>query len=870
MRFSIALIVVGFSLQLFSQTKPPTYKTYFEEGSFLLIENNEEGALKNFKTAYRLDSSSANINYMLGICYLLSHNEKSKAEYHLERAVKQISNTYKADVSTETAAPPLAHFFYGQALHVNYKFDEAMKQYGEFNKFVDPKDTEYLKMLEKEEATTTLAKTMVANPINVMITNLGDSVNSQYPEYSPVLSADEKTLIFTTRRPTSTGGQKTPDSLYFEDIVVCQKDENGVWSRPTSLSENVNSIGHEASINLTPDGQTLIVFKDNNGNGDIYYTTFDGNAWSTLREFGSNVNTEFWESHACLSADGTVLFFASDRPGGYGGKDIYRCVKLPNGEWSKALNMGSNINSEYDEDGAFIHPDGQTFFFSTNGYKNMGGYDIMFATLNEDNKFSNATNIGYPVNTTDDDIFYVTSPDGKRSYFSSAKKDGYGEKDIYRITIAEPKEKFLALFKGRLIPAEGEVLPDHIAIVVRDKETNEIIGNYRPRIENGTFSTILPPGREYNFSYRTESGEEFYNEDVSVNRDQSYQEIRREVNLEPITLVGKIKVKQQHITLNTKVIHSRKSKKPILKAKITLECVGAENQTFESDSSGSYNGVVLDFDKKYIVYAEFGSRKTAPVEISTHGEKYAKVINQQLYLYGKSEKYSTKELLLDIVVKNPKNNKTVAGAQIVLTSSDGQKSELKTDASGQVKNIPLDPETRYYIQATKNNYSSEKENLNTGTLNEGKHYTKEVLLSMEEDSAAGAGIGLGLPCAYPDTQYEIYFKYNRNKKDTSDACWENFINKVTELSKKKNLTILINASASKVPTRTFKNNKQLAASRATKLKNQIIEDVKAKGGNTARLKFSTSSIVGGPKYRGDAMLGMKKYEVHQYSKAKIK
>jgi tetratricopeptide (TPR) repeat protein len=457
----ILLPLLCFIIKVSAQTevKIPTYKSYFEEGSYLLVENDPVGALRNFEIAYQMDSSSANINYMLGICYLQSAMKKTKAEYHLAKAVQNISNSYKADMASEKAAPPLAYYFYGQALHVNYKFDEALKQFGEFNRYVDPKDKEYLKMLEKEVATSTLAKKMIADPINVLITNLGENINSEFPEYSPVLNADENILIYTTRRPSSTGAQKTPEGEYFEDIVVSYKDESGNWSPPKSLSENVNSMGHEASINLSPDGQILIVFKDNSGNGDIYYTSFDGTQWSTLNEFGSNVNTEFWESHACLNADGTVLFFASDRPGGFGGKDIYRCVKLPNGQWSKALNMGENINSEYDEDGAFIHPDGQTFFYSTNGYKTMGGYDIMYATLNEDNKFSNATNIGYPINTTDDDIFYVTSPDGKRGYFSSAKKDGYGKNDIYKITIAEPREKFLALFKGRLIPAEGEVYP---------------------------------------------------------------------------------------------------------------------------------------------------------------------------------------------------------------------------------------------------------------------------------------------------------------------------------------------------------------------------------------------------------------------------
>ncbi|HQQ94740.1 MAG TPA: hypothetical protein PLQ93_09310 [Bacteroidia bacterium] len=863
-RLLLPLLGLCIGFDLFAQTKIPTYRTYFEEGSYLLVENDPQGALRNFEIAYRMDSSSANINYMLGICYLQSAMKKSKAEYHLAKAVRNISTTYKADLASETAAPPLAYFFYGQALHINYKFDEALKQFGEFNRYVDPKDKEYLKMLEKEEASTTLAKTMVANPINVMITNLGDSVNSPYPDYSPVLNADENTLIFTTRRPGSTGGLKTPEGDYFEDIVVSRLDANGKWSKAQSLSENVNSMGHEASINLSPDGQTLIVFKDNNGNGDIYYTTFDGTQWSTLREFGSNVNTEFWESHACLNADGTVLFFVSDRPGGLGGKDIYRCVKLPNGEWSKALNMGSNINSEYDEDGAFIHPDGQTFFFSSNGFKTMGGYDIMYASLNEDNKFSNVTNIGYPINTTDDDIFYVTSPDGKRSYFSSAKKDGYGEKDIYRITIAEPKEKFLALFKGRLVPAEGEELPEHLVIVVRDKETNEIVGTYRPRMENGSFSTILPPGRDYNFSYRTEAGEEFYNEDVSVSRDQSYQEIRREVNLEPVKLVGKIKVKQQHIVLNMKVMNSKRHPRPILKAKITLACDSCETQVLESDSLGCSNGLVLQGDKTYTLFAETSYKKSAPLVISTLGMSTARIINQPIYLFGKSEKYSSQEFIMDILVKNTRTGLPVPEAEVLLVASNGKKSVLKSGPDGYCRDVPLNAESRYSIMASKNGYSSDKEFINTGLVEEAKRLSKEILISIDQEEGASAD------CLLPDTEYEIHFRYNRNKKDTLDPCWDNFIKTVISRSKTGPVAIFIEGSASTVPTRAFRSNAQLAALRADKLKKDIVKAVKQGGGKSQVLKFTLKSGVGGPEYMGDWNIGRKKYEAHQFAKSLIK
>lgn len=863
MKLLYTLIFIASTLLLSSQTKPATYKEYFQEGSYLLLENNMEKATENFEVAYQLDSSSANINYMLGICYLQSALQKSKAEYHLSRAVKNISKTYQTDLASERTAPPLAIFYYGQALHINYKFDEAQAQYEEFKKYIDPKDKEWQKMMLKEKTASVIAKGMVNSPINVQITNLGDSVNSIYPEYSPVFSADERMIIYTTRRPTSTGGQKTPEGQYFEDIVVSYKDDQDRWSKPVPLSLNVNSVGHEASINLSPDGQTLIVFKDDGGNGNIYYSTFDGKDWSTLKEFGSNVNTQYWESHACLSADGNVLFFASDRPGGFGGKDIYRCIKLPNGNWSKALNMGAVINSEYDEDGAFIHPDGQTFFFASNGIKTMGGYDIMFATLNEENKFSNVTNIGYPINTTDDDIFYVTSPDAKRGYFSSAKAGGYGEKDIYKITIAEAKESFLALFRGQLVPAEGELLPDNITILVSDKQTNEIIGTYRPKLVNGTFSTILPPGKEYNFSYQSDNGEEFYNEDVFVSNDLAYQEIRREVSLEPVKLVGKVKVKQKNIFLNTVVLNNSKAKKNVAGAKVTLQETGGALQTFETNANGRYDGIIIQPEKKYTLFAEANGKKSLPTEISTIGNKSAKIINQVIYLEGKSEKFTSKEMLLDVIVKNTKTKKGIANVNITLTDAEGTKYEAVTDSKGMVKGIELTPEMKYELMGNKDGTISDKETFSTGTLTDAKHVSKTLYIAYETNGSDNVSL--------PASEYEFYHKYNHNVINESEAIWINFIDNIVELSKKKKtVSVNIKASASKVPTRAFKNNKQLAASRGKKLETKIRVALAEKGVKMSKVKFVRTASVGGPKYKGDWNLGRKKYEAFQYVKAKAK
>lgn len=838
-----------------------SYKEYFQEGSYLLLEDNYGTAQENFDAAYLLDSSSSNLNYLLGICYLHSPTQKAKAEHFLAKAIQNISRTYKNDNYLEKAAPPLAHFYYGQALHINYKFDEATAQSDAFSKFVSAKDKEWKKMLDKEKAECAYAKELSAAPLNIQITNLGDSINSQYPDYSPVLSADERMLVFTTRRPNTTGGLKDYNGSFNEDVVVSYKDEKNNWSSPQPISPNINTSGMEASINLTPDGQTLIIYKDGGDGmgGNIYYSNFNGKDWSTLKEFGSDVNTKYWESHACLNSEGNVLFFVSDRPGGLGGRDIYRCVKLPNGNWSKALNMGPIINTEYDEDGAFIHPDGRTFFFASKGHKTMGGFDIMFASLNEENKFTDVSNIGYPINTTDDDIFYVASPDGKRGYFSSAKEGGQGEKDIYMISIPEAKEKPLALFKGQIVPADGEKLPEDIIIVVHDKQNGEIIGTYRPKMVNGTFSTILPPGKEYNFSYQAPLGEEFYNEDVFVTDELTYTEIKREVNLEPVKLLGKIKAKQKAIILNTIVYDNSKSKKIVPAAKLTLVEEGGATQSFDVNSSGKYEGIALSVDKKYTLFAEVDGKKSPVCDINTNGVKSGKVINQFVYMSGKPEKTSTGEFLLDVIVKNSKTRKVVANASVTLTDADGNKVDANTDEKGMVKGMELSADSKYELIAHNEGSASEPIAFSTAG-SKSKHISKTLFIGGETSVVSNL----------TPSQYEFFFKYNAEQND-DDAVWVAFIDNVVELSKKKTVQVKIYASASRVPTRAHKgNNKKLAQARATKLQDRIKEAVSAKGGEVKKLRFTKASKVGGPRYRGDHELGRAKYEKHQYVKARAK
>lgn len=839
-----------------------SYKDYMTEGNYLLLEENYNLAIQSYEKAYKIDPKNAFLNYNLGICYLNTQTNKARAEAYLENAVQRVDKNCNLENPLETTAPPLAHYYYGQALHVNYKFDEELKHYNLFEKYIGLKDKEWNKTLARDKATANYAKEIIEAPLNVQITNLGDSVNSIYPEYSPVLSADERTLIYTTRRPNSTGGIKDENGNYNEDVVVSYKDDNGNWSSPVSLSANINGNGMEAAINLSPDGQTLIIYRDGGDGmgGNIYYSTFDGNDWSPLKDFGSDVNTKYWESHACLSSDGNTLIFVSNRPGGYGGRDIYRCVKLPTGAWSKALNMGPVINTEFDEDGAFIHPDGTTFFFTSNGHKTMGGFDIMFALLDENNQFSEVTNMGYPVNTTDDDIFYVTSPDGKRGYFSSAKEGGFGEKDLYMVSIPDAREKPLALFKGQIVPSLGEKLPEDLVIIVKDKATGEVIGTYKPKMNNGTFTTILPPGREYTFSYNAPAGNEFYSEDVFVSNEISYKEIKREVKLEPVKLLGKVKAKTDGLILNTVVLDNSKTKIPVENAKVIITDVDGKSKEYPTNASGRYDGFVLAADNVYKISAESNELKSEVITVNTKGSKAPKVFNQVLYLEKKAAAPS--QLSLEVFVRN-KKKRPIANANVSLVDGNGQKFEGTTDEKGMLKNIPLDTDLKYELSANIDNKVSEPAAFNTKKM-KGNAVIKKTLVIDESVTGAVAATENVLP----EGEYQFFFKYNRNKIDENEESWKNFVSKVSDLSKEKAVIVDVYSSASRVPTNAYKNNKLLASSRAKKTVEKLSNAIAEKGGNMSNVSFKRRSKVNGPKYHNDPRK-RKKYEPYQYVKAKV-
>lgn len=649
---------------VYSQGDKSEYREKFTQGNLLILEQNYPLALKYFLDAYKIDSTNANINYKLGFCYLQSATEKNKALPFLEKAIQNVSHNYNDMEPREKKAPENAYYLLGTAYRLANRFEESNTYFNKFKGIVGDHNKELVTDIDKQVETNHTAAELTKDTAVVTIVNLGDSVNSSYPEYSPVVSADESTLIFTSRRPGSTGNDKTDNDQFFEDIYYCTKRDDGTWSSPKSIGPSINSNDNEADIGLSADGQQLFVYRGVNG-GDIYYSELEGETWGHLIPLNSNINTKAWETHATLSLDGTTLYFVSDREGGLGGRDIWRCVKLPNGQWSMPLNLGPTINTPYDEDAPFIHPDGVTLFFSSTGHKNMGGFDIFKSTKDDDGKWSEPENLKAPINTTDDDIFYVQSVDGKRGYFSSVRPNGKGEKDIYMINYEQSIVEPLALLKGYLTFDGSTKVPSDVHIMATDMESGLVVQDVRPNAVSGKYILILNPGnsgKTYTVSFEAE-GYQPVNETITIPANASYQEINKELSLRVINLESKV---LGTISVAGKVKNQEDKLIPGVKIVIKDNLSGKLIDTYYTSSdSGSYYFVL------------------------NRGQNYNISYEAEGYLFQSENVNVPKQPEFSTLTKNIVLEKVKAGAKIVLNNIffDSNKATLRKESNLELEKV---------------------------------------------------------------------------------------------------------------------------------------------------------------------------------------
>lgn len=409
---------------------------------------------------------------------------------------------YEADSSFRlvpvltTAQSPDAKYFLARIKHSQRSFDEAISLLEHYNT-TPPKD----RLVNMEETNYFLsvcknAKNYTARPHRSIIKNIGPAINSRFQDYVPVILPDESAMYFTSKRDNGNEDNRNTDNNYFEDVYVSHRRDS-VWQPAVNVGEPINSETNDACVAISPDGQRMIVYRTAKDQltGDLYITSLmQDNKWGPLEKMGDEINSQYIETSACFSNDVSEIYFSSNRPGGYGGKDIYRVKKRPDGQWAVPQNLGPAVNSLRDEDAPFLHPDGITLYFSSKGHSTMGEYDVFKSVLNtENNQFSQAENLGYPINDVGNDIFFVLSVDGQRGYYSSNKKDSYGGIDIYQID-TRFGDNDLQVQRG---VATVNDIPGRVSITLFDAETNQLNGNYYSNSSTGKFVLVMNPMKAY-------------------------------------------------------------------------------------------------------------------------------------------------------------------------------------------------------------------------------------------------------------------------------------------------------------------------------------------------------------------------------------
>jgi outer membrane protein OmpA-like peptidoglycan-associated protein len=507
-----------------------TATKHLQEGNSNYYRLFYNKALDEFLAANNFNPNNADLNAKIGDCYLNS-SDKSKA-----------INFFKKAYSLNKELDGYYLFMMAKAYHINNQFDNAIKYYRLSSAKKSKIDSRILNEVDKKIEECSYAKDLIKTPINVEIVGLTDAINSEHEEYVPVITADESEIFFTSRRPNTIGGNTDLHiGDYYEDIYYSKK-ENGKWSIAENIGKPVNNESHDATVGLSLDGQKLFIYRDNKkGIGNIYVTEKDGDKWTEPVELPEPINSKNQETSACYSFDGNTIYFVSNRPNGQGGKDIYKATKSKEGIWGAAENLGPIVNSQEDEDAVFLHPDGKTLYFSSKGHYTMGGYDI-FKTVNEKGRWSAPVNIGYPINTADDDVCFVLTASGDYGYYTSIKVEGQGKRDIYRVVFLDELNKpKLTLLKGVISDKKtGKLLQSTIEIY--DNDEDKLVGTFESNSSTGKYMVSLPAGRNYGISVK-KKGYLFYSENFNIPKDAAFQVVEKNVTLDKLEVGKKVVLK---------------------------------------------------------------------------------------------------------------------------------------------------------------------------------------------------------------------------------------------------------------------------------------------------------------------------------------
>lgn len=430
---------------------------YFDAGNYL-------SAIPLYKEILKKAPQNKLIMAKLAICYIKTRNNREESVKLLEKLV----STKDID--------PLLWYYLGKAYHLTHRLDDAIAAYETYKTFK-------LKKKEIEDVNRQIemcknAKQLMRHPVNVLFTNLGKDINTEFPEYYPFVDENETILVFTSRRKTNIGGSRVEADGYRPSDIWISRVKNNKWSKPTSAGKNINTRYDEMCVFLNPTGNVMMIYIDHGGEkfGDLYLSVKNpkNNRFEKLKRLPDVINNpEKIQLSGCFNADSSIFFFVrKDKIEST--SDIYVVKKLPNKQWGLPQKLPEQINTPYNEDFPYLAPDGVTFYFASEGHNSMGGYDIFKSIYDpETGQFTPAENLGYPINSTDDDMGICVTKNKQVAYISAYRPTGMGDLDIYRIKFLD-QEQPTKIYRGRLFASDtSHLIKSPITIIATHKQTNE-------------------------------------------------------------------------------------------------------------------------------------------------------------------------------------------------------------------------------------------------------------------------------------------------------------------------------------------------------------------------------------------------------------
>mgnify|MGYP006273355251 CR=1 FL=1 len=481
----ISLIFLA-AISSVAQKPSKEFKNLFLEGYSELQYGAYAQALKYFEQIEERGELNANVHFNIGLCYLNLLGDKSRAIPYLEKAVKEISDRYKEGSYREKMAPPEALFYLAKAYRIDMQLDKAIKTYKEYKNLLDDGDVYYHEFVDLQIQTCKNAKELIKSPIPVKKNNLGAVINDSDDNFNAVITPDGQTMIYTTLQRIY--DRELQQETFYEIINYTTKNENGEWNEPQDITSKINSDGYLATVGISTDGTQMYFFRDDYGDGNLYKAEKKGYRFTEVEELDRDINSRDWESHICPAPDGKTFYFTSTMKGGKGGRDIYVIEKDNRGKWKDPVNLGRAINTPYDEDCPVISEDGKTLYFCSEAHNSMGGYDIFYSKKNALGEWTTPLNIGYPINTTDDDIFFMPYQNGKYALFSHRDPDdSFGRKDIYRYQLKFDEDEEVPTTKTpTLADKPKEESPEKIVEEKTEKLEQQTAENIQPEEKTTT------------------------------------------------------------------------------------------------------------------------------------------------------------------------------------------------------------------------------------------------------------------------------------------------------------------------------------------------------------------------------------------------